>query len=357
MIKNILLSFALFIGFIAYAQIPTGYYDNAIGDTGITMKISLHQIIKGHTSRSYSQLWTDVQTTDKKANGKVWDMYSDNPGGTPPYQFTFISDQCGNYSNEGDCYNREHSFPKSWFNNASPMYTDLFHLYPTDGKVNGWRSNYPYGEVNNPTVTTLNGSKRGPNTTAGYSGTVFEPIDEYKGDLARTYFYMATRYYSEDASWPGSISTVGAEPAPWALNLFYQWHIQDTVSQKEIDRNDAVYGIQHNRNPFIDHPEWVDTIWFYTPPIPDAINNRVQKLDVILAPNPVDQQSYLILMNHQNKLWLIQIYDIQGRLIAETQSSGNRIQLNTQSLDAGAYILKIHSADLLFSNNLKFIKQ
>lgn len=355
--NKILLSIFILIGATSFAQIPTGYYDNAVGDTGITMKISLHNIIKGHTVRSYSQLWTDVQTTDKKANTKVWDMYSDVPGGTPPYEFTFITDQCGNYANEGDCYNREHSFPKSWFNNASPMYTDLFHIYPTDGKVNGWRSNYPFGEVSNPTTSTLNGSKLGPNTSTGYSGTVFEPIDEYKGDFARTYFYMATRYYSEDGSWPGSVSSIGAEPVPWALDLFYQWHLQDTVSQKEIDRNNAIYGIQNNRNPFIDHPEWVDTVWFYSASSPSGFENKVQELDVVLAPNPVHDKSYLILTNHQHKQWVICIYDIQGRLIEEVQGQGKQVQLNTQYLEAGAYILNIHSTDLMFSKNLKFIKQ
>jgi len=357
MIKKILLGTFLLIGIVSFAQIPAGYYDNAIGDTGITLKISLHNIIKGHTVRSYSQLWTDVQTTDKKPNGKVWDMYSDIPGGTPPYQFTFVSDQCSSYQNEGDCYNREHSFPQSWFSSASPMKTDLFHVYPTDGKVNGMRSSYPYGDVGTPTKTTLNGSKLGPNVSPGYSGTVFEPIDAYKGDFARSYFYMAVRYYSEDGSWPGSASTNGAEPKPWALNMLYQWHLQDTVSQKEIARNNAVYGIQHNRNPFIDHPEWVDTIWFYSSSGPSSMENKVQELDVILAPNPVHSESYLILTNHLQKQYIIGIYDIQGRLIEETQAQGNRIQLNTQNLVEGTYILNIHSTDLLLSKNLKFIKR
>ncbi len=358
MIKSILLSSLLIVGIVAFAQIPTGYYDNAIGDTGITMKVSLHNIIKGHTVRSYSQLWTDVQTTDKKPNTKVWDMYSDIPGGTPPYEFIFVTNQCGNYANEGDCYNREHSFPQSWFSSASPMKTDLFHVYPTDGKVNGYRSSYPYGEVSNPTKTTLNGSKLGPNTSAGYSGTVFEPLDEYKGDFARTYFYMATRYYSEDGSWPTISDMVdGAEPKPWALALLYQWHLQDTVSQKEIDRNNAVYGIQNNRNPFIDHPEWVDTVWFYSDTSTSSIDNRVQELNVILAPNPVQDKSYLILLDHQNKQWIISIYDVQGRLIEETQNKGDHIQLNTQDLEIGVYILHIQSTDLMLSKNIKFIKQ
>lgn len=176
------------------ADIPPEYYTSASGLVGENLQIELYDIINGHTLRSYDQLWTDFQTTDDKANDYVWDMYSDVPGGTPPYNYVFISDQCGNYANEGDCYNREHSFPKSWFNDASPMYTDLFHLVPTDGKVNGMRNNYPFGEVGTASLTSLNGSKLGNCDYPGYASTVFEPIDEYKGDFARNYFYMATRY-------------------------------------------------------------------------------------------------------------------------------------------------------------------
>jgi endonuclease I len=249
------------LSFSVFAQIPAGYYDPADGLSGTTLQQALHNIIDGHTVRSYTQLWTDMQTTDKKANGKVWDMYSDIPGSTPPYEFTFVSDQCGTYAVEGDCYNREHSFPKSWFNDASPMYSDLFHLYPTDGKVNGIRSNYPFGETSSPTKTSLNGSKLGPCSYPGYTGVVFEPIDDYKGDFARTYFYMATRYYGEDSGWLGSDMVDGSQPKTWALNMLLEWHTNDPVSSKETDRNDDVYGIQGNRNPFIDHPEYVDCIW------------------------------------------------------------------------------------------------
>ncbi|MCK5856217.1 MAG: endonuclease [Bacteroidales bacterium] len=357
MIKSIFLSAFLVFGIGVFAQIPAGYYDSAIGDTGISMKVSLHNIIKAHTVVSYSSLVTHHQVTDKKPNGKVWDMYSDLPGGTPPYEFTFITDKCGNYVNEGDCYNREHSFPQSWFSSSSPMKSDLFHVYPTDGKVNGYRSSYPYGEVSNPTKTSLNGSKLGPNTSAGYSGTVFEPLDEYKGDFARTYFYMATRYYNEDGSWPGSVSSNGAEPKPWALALLYQWHLQDTVSQKEIDRNTAVYGIQNNRNPFIDHPEWVDTIWFYEAPSPSSVENIVQELQAIIAPNPVNNQLSITVDYAQYRQWIVRIYDIQGRLISMTHKQGNSIQLNTQGLEAGPYILNIQSTDMMLYKNLKFIKQ
>ena len=267
--KQLFLIFTLAIASV-WAQIPTGYYNNASGLTGEPLHQALHDIIDGHTVLSYTSLWTHYQTTDAKPNGKVWDMYSDIPDGTPPYEFTFVSDQCGNYGAEGDCYNREHSWPKSWFNDMAPMNTDIFHVVPSDGYVNGQRGNYPYGEVSNPTWISDNGCKKGPNSYPGYSGTVFEPIDAYKGDFARIYFYMSTRYLGEDGSWPGSDMANGAQLEPWALDMMMEWHAEDPVSQKEIHRNDANYGIQNNRNPFVDHPNYVNLIWNNPPEIPAA---------------------------------------------------------------------------------------
>lgn len=245
---------------LASAQ-PSGYYAPAEGKRGEELQQALHDIIDDHTVLSYSNLWTAFRSTDKREDGTVWDMYSDVPGGDPPYVYTFGTDQCGNYSGEGSCYNREHSFPKSWFNDASPMYTDLFHLYPTDGYVNGKRSNFPFGETDNASWTSRNGCEVGPSSVTGYNGTVFEPIDAYKGDFARTCFYMATRYYGEDGGWPGSPMVDGAQLEPWALEMMLQWHNDDPVSDKETDRNDAVYALQGNRNPFIDHPDFVQLMY------------------------------------------------------------------------------------------------
>jgi len=176
--KQALLSLLLiFTIAVTKAQAPAGYYNTAAGKTGTDLQQALHDIIDNHTSVSYATIWTSFKTTDKKPNGKVWDMYSDIPGGTPPYEFTFVSDQCGSYGGESDCYNREHSWPKSWFNDASPMYTELFHIVATDGYVNGKRSNYPFGEVGTASWTSLNGSKLGTCITPGYSVVVFEPSD------------------------------------------------------------------------------------------------------------------------------------------------------------------------------------
>jgi hypothetical protein len=150
------------------------------------------------------------------------------------------------------------------------MYTDLFHLCPTDSYVNTRRNNYPYGAVSVPSWVSQNGSKLGPCSAAGYTGIVFEPRAEFKGDLARNYFYMATRYESRIATWQtldpfGDAVLDGTTfPCfePWFKTMLLAWNAADPVSQKEIDRNNIVYNtLQHNRNPFIDHPEYVEMIW------------------------------------------------------------------------------------------------
>ncbi|MCB0790425.1 MAG: endonuclease [Flavobacteriales bacterium] len=250
-------------------QPPPGYYDSAQGLSGQALRQALHDIIDGHTVQSNASLWTAFQAADARPDGYVWDIYSDIPGGTPPYLFTFVTDQCGTYSGEGDCYNREHTFPKSWFNDAPPMDTDLHHIFPTDAWVNQHRGNLPYGEVGSADWTSQNGTRVGLNTFPGYSGTVCEPIDAYKGDLARTYFYMLTRYMDQIGSW-SSPMLQGTDLAPWAEEMLLQWAQDDPVSTKEQDRNNAVFAIQDNRNPYIDHPEWITAIWGPTAGIVDG---------------------------------------------------------------------------------------
>ena len=238
------------------------YYTTVDTSSGKNLINSLRRITSaGHSVVSYDGLWQAYRTTDKTSDGYVWDMYSN-------HKYQFGVDQAGNFNDEGDKYNREHSVPKSWFNEDKPMYSDLFHVYPTDGYVNGKRSNLPFGEVSNPSYESGNGSKLGPSSFSGYSGTVFEPIDEYKGDFARTYFYMATRYNSDgdnkfDHTSNGKAVFTASYPylTTYATNLFVKWHLQDPVSEKEINRNDAVQQHQHNRNPYIDHPEYVNLIW------------------------------------------------------------------------------------------------
>ena len=245
----------------ASASEPSGYYSSCEGKTGRSLLEALEDVIGPHTTIGYNGLWSVYAKSDVRANGTVWDMYSTK-------QWRVGSEQCGNYSSVGDCYNREHSFPKSWFNDASPMYSDAFHIYPTDGKVNGQRSNYPYGECSGGTTLPSSGGVKalgrlGTSTFPGYSGKVFEPDDEYKGDFARSYFYMAACYNSRIDDWDSPMLAGNSYPAytSWAVNLLLKWHRQDPVSQKELDRNEVVYGYQDNRNPFIDHPELAEYIW------------------------------------------------------------------------------------------------
>jgi endonuclease I len=324
---------------ITKAQPPAGYYNNASGKTGTSLQQALHDIIDNHTSISYSAIWDAFKTTDKKANGKVWDMYSDIPGGTPPYEFTFVSDQCGSYGTEADCYNREHSWPKSWFNDASPMYTELFHIVATDGYVNGRRSNYPYGEVGTASWTSLNGSKLGTCATPGYSGIVFEPRDEYKGDFARNYFYMATRYFNEDSGWPGSDMVTGSQFKPWARAMLLIWAQLDPVSQKEIDRNNAVYAIQHNRNPYIDHPEYANSVWGSN----TGISDTPALVALTIYPNPVSGSCTVVLppeYNHQNNVF--SVYSSSGMpVFAPFTVNGDKATLNLEALPSGFYLVRL----------------
>lgn len=236
---------------------------------------------------SYDGLWTAYQTTDVYPSdstgkaGKIWDMYSDCLF-TPTGKGT--GKQCGTYSGVCDCFNREHSLPKSWFSEKTPAYYDLGHIVPTDGKVNGMRSNYVFGECasgyatwgtgklgNAKAVTTTN-VKGSSTITTTFTGTAFEPADKYKGDFARMYMYMVIRYK------PGNSNSVNLAAAgdgqkmfnstdtnygltDYSIALLMKWHRQDPVSQKEIDRNNGMETTQGNRNPFIDYPCLAEYLW------------------------------------------------------------------------------------------------
>jgi len=259
----------------SFAQPPAGYYTPANGLSGLPLKTALYNIIKGHTSITYNQLYTSYQTTDILPGNKVYDMYSVNADSTANYFFTHGTAQCGTYNSEGDCYNREHSTPASWINDAYPMYSDLFNVYPTDGYVNNRRSNFPLANVATVTWTSSNGTKLGTPADTTNIGNVFEPIDSYKGDFARSFFYMATRYENIVAGWHSNSPQAAAVYAannglvfkPWYVTMLLAWSALDPVSQKEINRNNAVYAIQNNRNPYIDHPEYINAIWGGSNPI------------------------------------------------------------------------------------------
>lgn len=315
--KTITTTIFILLFAVGFAQIPSGYYDNATG-TGDTLRLQLREIIDNHTVTSYDNLWNTYDETDLKSNGKIWDIYSN-------CSFTFSSDQCGSYSNICDCYNREHTVPKSWFGGASPMKSDMFHVLPTDGKINGIRANYPYGEC--ASGTTYGISKLGNCTYPGHSGTVFEPADEYKGDIARIYFYMVTRYdvtgWHQDPEHYSNYVFSGDSFTSWTLNMLLEWNAEDPVSQKEIDRNEAVYDRQHNRNPYIDHPEWVCKV--FTCPI----NIEEQQIkNISIYPNPFSDQLQISYELYDNTNTTINIIDLNGQIIHS---------FSQESMNAGTY--------------------
>ena len=260
------------------ASLPA-YYEDIQGKSGKSLFDAVQKVTKeGYTSLGYDGLWGAFKTTDKKSNGKVWDMYSD-------CSWTFGSDQCGSYSSECDCYNREHSIPKSWFGGStSGPGCDIFHLVPTDGKVNGMRSNYAFGEVSSASYT-YDGAKKGSaksitiiggNTIAGNtgttiscSGTVFEPRDEYKGDFARGYMGSLLKWAGDQSFTTGegskifttNFTTGSFGLTKYGVALLMKWHRQDPVSQKEVARNNGIQQTQGNRNPFIDYPYLAEFIW------------------------------------------------------------------------------------------------
>lgn len=303
----------------ATSQIPAGYYDQAVGKTGENLRAALRDITTtGHVKIPYTStsfdIWDAYAVTDVRPapnNQMIWDMYSDIPNGSPAYTFTVYSNQCGTAAAEGGCYAREHCMPNSWWGGiddaTNPQYSDLHHLFPADQYVNNQKSANIVGETNSPIWTSSNGSKLGPCSFPGYTGIVFEPINEYKGDFARAYFYLAARYMDNLSTWVNSypntnskyvINSTGGNYKQWYIDMLLSWNSGDPVSQKEIERNDNIYynTPQHNRNPFIDHPEYICQIWSCSssPVISNIINSPAFPLstnDVSVSANVTDNIS------------------------------------------------------------------
>jgi endonuclease I len=372
---------------LGFAQIPTGYYSSATG-SGYALKTQLKKIIDNnndglspeylHSDQGYGALWTlftqsAFRDNYYENNGSLLDMYSENPTGADSYEFTNTGQQCGSYSNEGDCYNREHLVPQSYFDHitSDPMKNDPFHAVPSDGKVNGWRNNLPFGVVSGATspcnsgatntpCNSSNNSKKGNNTISpfsNYNGTVFEPINEFKGDIARCYFYFATRYEDlmddfyagANASsceaknmFDGSIDKVFSDQF---ILLLIKWHLQDPVSAKEIAQNNAIYAFQGNRNPFIDHPNYVCDIWTTQCTTVQTLGSEsfASINDISIYPNPTSNGTFSI--SSTVELSSITIYNINGQIVQKVRnpSTVSNETYNISNLSTGFYLVKIDS--------------
>lgn len=353
---------ALLVAFVGFAQIPPGYYNSATG-TSYQLKTQLHNIIDSHNDRGYAGLYTTYTTSDKdffyENNGTLLDIYSENPNGPDAYEYTYGSAQQDDGTLgtvEGQRFNREHIVPQSYFGGIIPMYSDAHFVVPTDKYVNGQRDNFPFGVVASATLITTNGSKKGNNLnsgySAGYTGTVFEPINEFKGDIARMIFYFATRYEgqlngfytsSNVSSMQSKAMFDGSENKAFSqtfLNILLTWHAQDPVSSREIARNNAIHVRQQNRNPFIDHPEYVQAIW--GTPLSTGDFETISKLSVY--PNPTSNNTLHIYS--ETGIEAIQLININGQVLQ--QISNPEFIDNTytlQNLPQGFYLLKMETAN------------
>ncbi len=251
-----LLAAAAWLG--AQAAIPAGYYNSLEGKSGQALKDAVHDLVTPHTVFSYSSLWIYFAQADCQADdpSRVWDMYSDRT-----YYFR------GGTSGVSGMH-KEHSMPKSWWGGYDETqgyagYTDINHLYPADGDANMAKSNFPLGEVSRATFD--NGVTRVGSPRTGQGGgcnSVFEPDDRYKGDFARTYFYMACAYQQYTWKYTYMLNNSSWKSFnDWAIELLCRWARNDAVSDKEVDRNEAVQRCQNNRNPFIDIPQLFEYIW------------------------------------------------------------------------------------------------
>ena len=340
---NLLCLLGLF-SLMAFAQVPVGYYEAAEGKQGDELRVALQTIIGNHTVVSYDALryLYEYSDTENAAGSKMIDIYS-----TCGFAYTtsFCSGSCGGG------YNREHSVPKSWFNEGTPMYSDAFHLYPTSCYVNSYRGNYALGETATGTKCTTSGmtqalGKRGDSSFEGFSGVVYEPDDEYKGDLARSYFYMATRYADICGGWGNAFNATAANAglSKYSIALFLKWHRQDPVSQKEKDRNEAVYARQKNRNPFIDYPDLAEYIWGDNKGQAWYKNNTaIDQLDqswISVFPNPATD---FIAINAKDVTVLTyQLLDLSGKILQSgTAVSNDHIALN--QFANGVYILQVNA--------------
>ena len=334
---------------IGFAQIPTGYYTTATG-TGYVLKTQLYNIIKGHTDKGYAGLYTTYLTSDKdfyyENNGTLLDMYTENPTG-PECEFTYGTNQDDGTLGTAECqrYNREHLIPQSVFSSNTPMYSDAHFVVPSDKYVNGQRGNLPFGKVDVSNQIYTNGSKRGSNLNSGYSagyvGTVFEPIDEFKGDIARMLLYFAVRYETQVSGWSflmfnGSSNQVFTSNA---INILLTWHNNDPVSNREIARNNAIYARQNNRNPFIDHPEYAMTIWGSL-----LYNESFKSIEdaITVYPNPSNDNK--INIDSTIEIDNVNLFNLNGQLIMEIKKPTlNNNTFTLENLPKGFYFLKLSS--------------
>ena len=278
--KLFILSLQLLLSFTILAQIPSGYYDAAVGKMNAELKTSLHLKIKNANVPSYGSgtgsTWAAFTKTDvRPEDGTVWDMYSNNH---VPFN--------GNSAASG--MNIEHSFAKSWWGDGRQAAQDIMHLAPSNSTANSAKGSWPMAVVDG-TTSFSNGVIKVGKSSSRPGGVIdaWEPADEYKGDFSRAYMYMVTAYEDYVNYWTGnSVNQLDNNTYPvfeqWTVDLLLKWSKQDPVSQKEITRNNEVYKIQGNRNPYIDFPLMSEYVWGNLKTLPFTLDGNTTNPYLIL---------------------------------------------------------------------------
>lgn len=321
-------TFALVLAFIhggfSLSQIPPGYYDEAMGLTGNELRQALHGIIDDHIEYSYDQIKSILQETDEDP---------DNSNNVI-LLYTGRSQAKSTFGGGPDDWNREHVWAKSHggFGNTPPCGTDVHHIRPTDASVNSDRGNKDFD----------NGGQQHPEATGCYfTEYTWEPRDEVKGDVARMILYMDVRY--EGGSGEPDLTAVDAintspYPEHGRLSAMLEWHTSDPPDAFEMDRNNVIYSYQQNRNPFIDHPEFVEYIW--NPP--SATGDHTAASRIIIYPVPANDRVSISGLTDFNCRSL-QLFSLTGVEVFNKNVSAHeeRIILNLSGIPNGIYFCLI----------------
>ena len=341
------------------AVVPSGYYSTLNMRQSAALKTELHVIICQDTAGYLSygagagRTWQGFYSTDRNlSTNAVIDMYSST------LRYFATNYVALGYPSFGQDLHIEHSLPKSWWGSHEwAAYKDLHHLFPADGSMNLSKSNNPLGVVTG-TATTNNGvSKVGPAVYGSYSGNVFEPADEYKGDFARSYFYVATAYENYRLYWDSPMMDKNTYPVfnSWAVALLLQWHRQDPVSDKERTRTDAVYAIQGNRNPYIDLPQLVEYIWGnqvgqYWNLTTQAVEVQQDDLKIVLSGN---KDSFRVVGGDSAAISYT-MFDASGKRVLQGVGATNML-IRLPKVRHGVYVFEVKAKDKIIKLKTEII--
>ncbi|MFN8238173.1 MAG: endonuclease [Chitinophagales bacterium] len=368
--KQIYILFAaLLSGFSALAG-PGTYY-NSLDTTRscANFKTQLfHLISTGTTQLPYSQVdnyydQTDLKPAESGGGFVIVDRYSsENPNGLDYCSFRYPTSFCmttPSDTNQCICYNKEHTFPKAYFGGDAmkDIYSDIHYIWPADNRINYYKSNFPIGYNKNPYYTSKNGSSVGiSDATMNYgynSSNIFEPIDSFKGDFARAYLYVVTRYEDSLPGWIGrstanNVLDGNKYPGldPWILKLCVKWHKMDPPSAFERQRNDAIFALQGNRNPYIDYPNWVEKVFGTDGVSTSCVNTAIvshRTVDFSVFPNPANSELNIRLDGVLSDKVTLEVLDMVGKKIRTEQFPPNAQlhSIDISGLPNGVYFINL----------------